>query len=166
MQTKTQINKQLKNFLYDTEIIIDSRERQIFHIVSYLVNNNFSFRIQKLDAGDYSFIYRGQDYSNKFSVDRKRNVDELVGNFCEKRFYNELERAKAYKYFSFAIEEGYLNWLYSGNYRSKMKKKSAIAILESWQARGIHFEFIDGIGFGKFIIWKIYYFLRNDLLTP
>lgn len=163
--TKTQVNKLLQqNFKYNTEIIIDSREQNIYHIVSFFDRFNVSYRIQKIDVGDYSFIYNQQDYSNIFSVDRKRNVDELVGNFCEKRFYNELHKAKSYKYFSFVVEEGNINWIWAGNYRSRMRKKSAIALIESWKSRGIRFEFIDGINFGKYIIWKIYYFLRNELI--
>lgn len=162
---KTQINKLFQNnFKNNVEIIIDTREQNYFHIENFFVRNKINFREEKLNTGDYSFIYNNKNYSDIFSVDRKRNIDELIGNFCEKRFYEELNRAKLFKYFSFVIEEGYLNWIYSGNYRSKMLKKSAIAIVESWQARGIRFEFIDGINFGKFFIWKIYYFLRNEMI--
>lgn len=163
--TKYKVNKQLNTFSQDIEMIIDSREQEFAYILSdYFARNKIKSRIQKLQTGDNSFIYRGQDYRSLFSVDRKRNIDELISNFCEERFYKELDRAIKFKYFSFIIESGNLSLLYSGKYRSSMKKKSAIGIFESWTSRGIHFEFIDGLNYGNFLIWKIYYFLRNELL--
>lgn len=161
---KKQVNKQLENFKQDTVIIIDSREKKKDHITFFFDKNNIDYKIQKLDTGDYSFIYQGKDYSNIFSVDRKQNVDELIGNLCEKRFVNELNRALLIKQFSFVIEHGHLGDIFKGNYRSMMNKKSAVAMIETWKNRGIRFEFITGIEFGKYISTKIYYFLRNELL--
>lgn len=161
---KKQVNKQLENFKQDTVIIIDSREKKKDHITFFFDKNNIDYKIQKLDTGDYSFIYQGKDYSSIFSVDRKQNVDELIGNLCEKRFVNELNRALLIKQFSFVIEHGHLGDIFKGNYRSMMNKKSAVAMIETWKNRGIRFEFITGIGFGKYISTKIYYFLRNELL--
>jgi ERCC4-type nuclease len=161
---KNKINKELETFKKDTVIIIDSRERKKDHITFFFDHNNINYKVQKLDTGDYSFIYLDNDYSNIFSVDRKQHVDELIGNLSEKRFVNELYRALKLKQFSFVVEHGHLGDIYKGNYRSIMKAKSAIALIETWKSRGIRFEFINGVGFGQYISTKIYYYLRNDLI--
>lgn len=161
---KRQANKQLETFKKDILIIIDSREKKKDHITFFFDKNNINYRIQKLDTGDYSFIYKNKDYTDTFSIDRKANVDELIGNLCEKRFVNELKRALEINYFSFIVETGSIADIFKGNYRSKMNKKSAIAMIETWKNRGIKFEFISGVGFGQYISTKIYYFLRNELL--
>jgi ERCC4-type nuclease len=162
--TKYKVNKQLESFKNDLIVFVDTRERKCSHILSFFDKNNIKYSIQKLDTGDYSFKYLDYDYSNIFSIDRKQNIDELVGNLSEKRFLNELNRALNFNKFLFVVENGCLSDLYAGNYRSKINNKSVVAMIETWKVRGIDFEFISGVSFGKVLTTKIYYYVRNQLL--
>lgn len=76
-------------------IICDSREKANGHVINYFERCGIPFIIQKLDTGDYMA-------SDKMdvSVDRKKNLDELLANLCSKdssRFWREIRRAKEHK---------------------------------------------------------------------
>lgn len=73
-------------------IQIDSREkaRAITKIIAEFDRRGVTHFVSKLPCGDYC------DLDNaRFCIDRKQNLNELVGNVCQqhKRFIAELERA-------------------------------------------------------------------------
>lgn len=162
---KRQVKKELVTLKNDIIILIDTREKkttqQLYTEIFYKVG--IKSEIIKLDTGDYSFIYKGEDFSFKFSIDRKRNVSELVGNFMEERFKRELTRGKDFEYFSFCVELGRLSDFYDGCYISDMKKKSAIGILETMK-NDYQVDFIEGMEFTTYLLTKIYYYLRSHLI--
>jgi hypothetical protein len=147
----------------DITIQIDTREKGHWHIIEFLKNKNIKFIEKKLDTGDFSFFYNDFEFSNIFSIDRKKDINELIGNFKEKRFEREIERAKKLMYFSIGIEDGQLYDIYEGLYRSRMISKSAFArfIVFSNYAQ---FDFLQFIHFGDYLINKIYYFLYSYLI--
>lgn len=72
-------------------ILIDSREKPkaITKIIKYFEDNNIDYDTSKLYVGDY------QSLDNfKVIVDRKQNLAEIMQNVTQKRFRDELIRAK------------------------------------------------------------------------
>lgn len=72
-------------------IIIDTREKEkaITKIKKYFDDNNINYISSKLYCGDYQLLSNG-----KIVVDRKQNLAEILSNITQKRFRDELIRAK------------------------------------------------------------------------
>jgi ERCC4-type nuclease len=76
-------------------ITVDSREKKNQHILDYLDRHNIEYEIRKLDTADY-----WNDENPNVLIDRKRNLQELVGNLCSpdsSRFWNEIRRSRSEK---------------------------------------------------------------------
>lgn len=76
-------------------LLVDSRERKWKHIEDYLYSHNISYKVIKLDVGDYM-----SSDNPTVSVDRKANLDEISGNLMSgkgnyHRFLSEVKRAKS-----------------------------------------------------------------------
>lgn len=166
---KRTVNTRLKSFESSVCVIIDTREKEntysnfLENFKIALNRKNIKYLVDKLDTGDYSFIYDGVDYSDEFAIDRKANLDEFIGNLTEERFRNELERAKKFSYFSFAIQGGSLSDIYTANYKSLMSKNAAIGMIETIK-NTIQVDFIEGVEFTEYILKKSYYWLRTKLI--
>ncbi|MGJ4851459.1 ERCC4 domain-containing protein [Bacillota bacterium Meth-B3] len=76
-------------------IQIDSREkpRAITRILDHFDKGGITHFTSKLPVGDYMNLD-----NPRLVIDRKQNLQELVGNVCQqhKRFTDELKRAQAY----------------------------------------------------------------------
>lgn len=73
-------------------IICDTREKKNRHIIQYFEQREIPYKIAKLDTGDYM-----DSESNRITIDRKQNLDELCGNLFSpdrSRFWREVRRAK------------------------------------------------------------------------
>lgn len=73
-------------------IICDTREKKNRHIIQYFEQREIPYKIAKLDTGDYM-----DSNSNRITIDRKQNLDELCGNLFSpdrSRFWREVRRAK------------------------------------------------------------------------
>lgn len=61
------------------------------HIKSYLDRHGISYRVQKLDVGDYMM------QGGRITVDRKASIEEISGNLLnpadKRRFWAEVRRA-------------------------------------------------------------------------
>lgn len=75
------------------KIYVDTREKPhaIKKILAHFEKNGVEIVRQKLDVGDYML-----DPDAKISVDRKMNLQEVVGNLCQQhaRFSRECKRAQ------------------------------------------------------------------------
>lgn len=74
-------------------IICDTREKKNRHIIQYFEQREIPYKIAKLDTGDYM-----DSESNRITIDRKQNLDELCGNLFSpdrSRFWREVRRAKS-----------------------------------------------------------------------
>lgn len=113
-------------------ILVDTREKVNQHILHKLDELNISYRLKKLDFGDYSFEWNGVDYSNKITVERKANFSEVIGNFTtgRDRFKREFERSKGCKVI--LLIEQTSNDLEQHNYRSKMSPRDLKSFLKTW----------------------------------
>ena len=162
---KSEVRIELLTIQKDLIILVDSREKEKFRTkyIKYWEDKGFKTFVKRLETGDYSFVYKGVDYSNRFSIDKKAHVSELIGNLTEERFKRELERAEKFDYFSFCVETGRLSDIYEGKYSSNIKTKSAIALLETMKNK-FQVDFIDGIFLPEYIYYKIHYYLRSCLI--
>lgn len=73
-------------------IICDTREKKNGHIIQYFEQREIPYKVAKLDTGDYM-----NSDSNRITIDRKQNLDELCGNLFSpdrSRFWREVRRAK------------------------------------------------------------------------
>ncbi len=173
---KYQVTKQLKTLKDDLVIIVDTREQDISHIIKYFNKYEWQYCEEKLDTGDFSFIYKDEDYTKKFTIDRKR-LDEFIGNFKEtkkvevdgeikkvksERFDNEVDRMTQFDYAAFAIEDskGFYE-IKNGYYRSRMHKNSAKGKYYSLKAKGIHIDFLGNVNFAEYVLESIYYYIRS-----
>lgn len=74
-------------------IICDTREKKNRHIIQYFEQREIPYKIAKLNTGDYM-----DSESNRITIDRKQNLDELCGNLFSpdrSRFWREVRRAKS-----------------------------------------------------------------------
>jgi ERCC4-type nuclease len=113
-------------------VLVDTREQKNQHILKRLDELGISYRLQKLDYGDYSFEWNGIDYSDKIVIERKATFSEIIGNFTKgrERFKREFERSKGCKVI-LVIEEQ-IEQLNRHLYRSRMSPKELKSFLSTW----------------------------------
>ena len=157
------------------KIIIDTREKEIDHIIKAFKKNNIKYERRALPIGDY-IVEGPSGYVPNVTIERKASIDELIANLLDKstvdengnnRFTRELIRAKkANKKFILLIEDEkfYINML-TGNYRSKVNPKAAKGMIMSLQAKYPNLSImpIEKKLTGSYIHSVLYYALREDL---
>lgn len=157
------------------KIIIDTREKQIDHIIKAFEKNDVKYERRALAIGDY-IIEGPRGYVPNVVIERKASIDELVGNLLDtatkdengnNRFTRELIRAKkANKKFILLIEDEkfYINLL-TGNYRSKVNSKAAKGMIMSLEAKypNLNIVWMEKREVASYIHSILYYCLREDL---
>ena len=134
----------------------------------YLKKNKIPHITRKLDTGDYSAQLNNYSFERDIVVERKRNLDEICGNFTveRERFEREFMRAKAYNTKVHLIVEN-ASWsdIFLGNYRSKLSSKSLAASLLSWMVRfNVSVTFCKPDETARIIYGIFYYHAREVLL--
>ena len=86
-------------FTQNATILYDSREQEdngAFEILEYFAHNKIKTRRclspDNFKQGDYSFEIDGQDYRNKFLIERKNDLNEVYNNISGRRDGNTCER--------------------------------------------------------------------------
>lgn len=88
--TESEINEILKRLV----ILIDSREQENSHVVNWLNKSKKSYKVQKLDYGDYSCMlpvgsFKGQTrdiyFTDTIAIERKFCIDEIAMNLKDKK---------------------------------------------------------------------------------
>ena len=157
------------------KIIIDTREKNIEHIIKAFEKNNIKYERRALPIGDY-IIEGPSGYVPNVTIERKANIDELIGNLLDtatkdenghNRFARELIRAKkANKKFILLVEDEkfYINLL-TGNYRSNMNPKAAKGMILSLESkfRNLSIVWMSKKEVASYIHSILYYCLREDL---
>lgn len=144
-------------------ILADSREQKNQHILKRFDALGIEYRIQKLNYGDYSFIWNNIDYSDKVVVERKATFSEIIGNFTKgrERFKREFERAKGCKVI-LVIEQS-INDLENHNYRSRMSPKELKSFLSTWCNKfQLELKFIDKSNSADLILQCFRDFIKNE----
>lgn len=159
----------------DYKIVMDTREKQVDHIIKAFEKNNIHYEKRSLPIGDY-IIEGSSGHVPNVVIERKASIDELIANLLDKstvdengnnRFTRELIRAKkANKKFILLIEDEkfYINML-TGNYRSKVNPRAAKGLIMSLQAKYPNLSImpIEKKLAGSYIHSVLYYALREDL---
>jgi len=164
--------KELKTLLSSMVILIDTREQQNDHVLSYLEKKKIRIMSKKVDTGDYSAIIPKneelgimRDVYIPAAIERKNSIDELAASIKDRsRFENELIRSQNVR-FSIMVEDpnGYEN-IITGNYQSQYEPKSLLASLKSFEARyNFAAVFIPKKAAGNYIYHHLYYNARNIL---
>ena len=158
---------ELKDKLSKLTIICDTREKDT-HCEEYFAKHSIPHITRKLDTGDYSAQLDGLSFERDIVVERKRNLDDICGNFTveRERFEREFLRAKAYNTKVFLIVEN-ASWtdIFLGNYRSKTSPKSLLGSLLSWMVRfNITVTFCKPEETGKIIHGIFFYAAKEALL--
>lgn len=163
-----------KKILSSLQVLIDTRERGNVHIIRYLQEKKVSFKEKKLDYGDYSFflpadpemgIMRDIYFNNHLAVERKADLDELAGNLTRERqrFEAELIRATGCSFF-LLVENGSIEQVLAGSYRSAYNPKSFMATLITFQHRyGMNLAFVESKNAGIYMLGLFHYYLREWL---
>jgi ERCC4-type nuclease len=166
--TETELKKILKSIV----ILVDSREHDAKndHILSWFDKNEIKYEKKKLDSGDYSFMLPKNEefgiirdtYYTDFSIERKANIDEIIGNFANDRDRIEDEFLRHQGKLTLLIEDGNYGDIRNGNYKSQYNSKSAIGTLHSFSIKyNVPFIFINKEHTGCFIYCSFYYYLRT-----
>jgi ERCC4-type nuclease len=160
-------------------IYIDTREQQCRHITNYFDEYGIKYAFKKLDFGDYSFLYSGENFEFKFSIERKNSIDELSGNLKygrkkddgtrdggRDRFKREHERmSQAEAKLAWMIEDDHFSDIYDWMYRSKMNPNAYIGSILSFQYKyDLNIHFINHKQSAIHIYNLCYYYLRNELI--
>lgn len=158
----------------DYEIICDTREQDVF-IQETLEKNNIRTVRKKLDTGDYAIRYKNE-YIPKVLIERKANIDELIGNLLDatskdeegnNRFIRELKRAQETntKIFLLIQDKDYYLKLITGNYISKVNSNAITAMIISLLAKfdNLHIVACDRKESASLAYKILYYHLREDL---
>ena len=157
------------------KVIVDTREKNIEHIIKAFEKNNIKYERRSLAIGDYIVEGLG-GYVPNIVIERKASIDEIIGNLLDRatrdengnnRFIRELIRAKrANKKFILLIEDEkfYINLL-KGNYRSNMNSNAARGMILSLEAKYPNLSImpIEKKLSGSYIHSILYYCLREDL---
>lgn len=119
---------EIKVLLDNAIILIDTREQKNKHITDYLDMRGIEWRSQKLESGDYSIKTKANEniglpeitLENLCCVERKKTLDELIGNLTNgrDRFFREFERFNGK--LVIAVEENCYKDVVTRNYRSQM----------------------------------------------
>lgn len=168
-------DKEIKTLLNNLTILVDTREKK-GHIELWLTSKKIKTKSQKLDYGDYSCFIppvegittRALYFDRDIVIERKKDIDELVGNLKDNasRIKAEFAHLNKYgtKYYIFLEDPLYDKHLANGNYRSQYKADTLEARLVALQCeyntiiRPINKEYI-----AKNIYLYMYYEVRNIL---
>ena len=125
-------------------ILVDTREQVNQHILTRLDQLNISYRLKKLNYGDYSFEWNGVSYENRIVIERKGSLDEIIGNFTvgRERFKREFERSKGCNVI--LMVEATIEQLERHKYRSRMSPKDLKSFLSTWSNKfQLELKFVD-----------------------
>ena len=160
------------------KLLIDTREKEISHIIDRLKANNIDIEYKKLDVGDYKIQLTSLDgepinYSPRVVIERKK-LDEIIANLLgekdengKTRLHRELDRSLQNKIRLIILIED-LDWynkLLTGDYISKVNPKAIRGMLMSLEAkyRNVSIVGIDKSQSASYINTTLYYHLRQRL---
>ena len=165
------------NFEY--KILIDTRERELKHIMDKLEANNIPVQHIGLVVGDYRIQATSLDgnqmnYSPRICIERKANINELISNLLgekdqhgKTRLHREIDRSLDSKTKLVILIED-LDWynkLLRGDYISQVNPKAIRGMIMSLEAKypNVSIVGIDKSQSASYIHTTLYYHLRQKL---
>lgn len=164
----------IKRFMKNMVILVDSREKRNDHILDYFKKNGIAFEVVKLDYGDYSFRIpaevSGTDiyFHKDIVIERKASLEELSGNLAQERDRFEKEFLKAGNdgckiYLMTEAPGGYTD-IIAHKYKTDFTPAAFMASMKTWESRfGCNVQFIDRQYSGYYIVSTFQYFAREML---
>lgn len=162
------------NFEY--KILIDTREKELKHIMDKLEANNINFEYKKLVVGDYriQLVSEGSSYTPPVVIERKANLNELIANLLgekdqhgKTRLHRELDRSLDSKTRLIILIEDidWYNKLLRGDYISQVNPKAIRGMIMSLEAKypNVSIVGIDKSQSASYIHTTLYYHLRQKL---
>lgn len=164
---KNQREELFKNMV----ILVDSREKEISHIINFFTKNSIKYEFVTLESGDYSFYTSLDSYSYDFRktavIERKNSLDEIINNFKgEKRqiFKNEFLRLRKDCKCALLLENNTIDDILDEKYRSMMRRNSVIASFLTFKHRyNLDLIFCKKENAGFFIYRHFYYLLYVEM---
>lgn len=167
-------DKEIDTLCKSIVILVDTREKENSHITDWFDQNKVPWKKKALKNGDYSFLLptspglnidRDLYFDHEIMVERKRNLDEIAGNFTtyRARFEEELATFQGKKYL--LLENSSYGDVIKANYRSKLSVKSFIGTLHSFNHRyNMEIVYMPEDKFsGPWIYGTFLYYLKNIL---
>ncbi len=157
----------VKDALETMIILVDTREQQTDRAKRRLARMGVPHERVKLDYGDYSAKCSALDLRDKVVIERKMDLNELSGCFCQQRsrFTREFQRAadagaKTY----LLIENASIDDVYRHAYNTKMVPEAMAASIWAWCARyNCQIVFCSAMNSGKVIHDILYRELKERL---
>lgn len=138
---------QIEDCLKSMQVLVDTREQKSTRAERRYKSFSVPYRRQKLNYGDYTFnfSFAGRELFAETNIinpsvviERKEDLTELSGNFCQNRdrFIREFERARDHNAKVYLLVED-ASWenLINGKYRTNFNSKAYEASIEAWMAR-------------------------------
>lgn len=155
-------------------ILVDSREQKNRHVLDYFEKQGISYKIVKLDYGDYSFMIpasvAGHDiyFHRDCVVERKASLEELSKNLAQDRNRFEMEFLKAKndgcKLYLMIENPGGYSEIIKHNYRTEFSSSAYMASLKTWEHRfDTNIQFISREYAGYYITSTFQYYAREML---
>ena len=148
-------------------VLYDTREQMTDRAKRRLSKIGCPVERVKLDFGDYSAKCSALDLRGKVVIERKMDLNELSGCFCQQRsrFTREFQRAadagaKTY----LLIENASIDDVYRHAYKTKMAPEAMAASIWAWCARyNCQIVFCSAMNSGKVIHDILYRELKERL---
>lgn len=166
--------EELKKLSRGIVVLVDSREKRNAHILDYFIKQGITYRISKLEYGDYSFMIPvgaagGDIYFHKdICIERKASLEELSGNFTRERDRFEKEFLKAgndgAKVYLMVEAPGGYSDIIGHKYRTDFTPAAFMASLKTWEHRfDTNVQFISPEYAGYYIVSTFQYYAREIL---
>lgn len=159
---------EIKKILASMIILVDTREKQNEHIVSYFDKKGVPHMKRTLKTGDYGcLIPRNEelgimrDIQLTACLERKAHIDEITGNLSKLKataFQNELIRASEVPFVLIVEDSDGYGKILRGEYRSQYDPKALLGRLKTFEARyGFSIVYLDKVYSGNYIYHHFYY---------
>lgn len=168
---------EIKDCLDSMIILVDTREQPSSRAIKRYESFGCPYERKKLEYGDYTYNFKLPDGKWLFEpdmkveghaiIERKMNLEELSGCFCQQRdrFRREFERAcQSSAKIHLLIEDASYEKIINHRYKTKFEPNAFLASLTAWSARyGISVEFIQHELSGRLIKEILYRELKERL---
>lgn len=153
-------------------VLVDTREQVNQHILTRLDELNISYRLKKLNYGDYSFEWNGVSYENQICIERKSNLTEICGNFAKgkskgitTRFQREFERAMSDKCKMYLmIEDASWEKIANREYRSRFSPSELKSRILTWCNKfQLTLKFVDKSESCNFMLEQFRKFIKDGV---
>lgn len=155
-------------------ILVDTREKNISHILDSFDKNHISYERKALNYGDYSFyipkneslsLQRDLFFDREVVIERKASLEEISGNLTKERDRFEKELCLAPKEKVLLLENASYADIATGNYKTQYNKKSFLASIHTfWFRYDTPIFFMPDNKYSALFIKKYFeYYLKEQL---